>query len=94
MTEVRCRRSEVSTKAVEKDMKKKLTSLALYAMLFALCFPAEAQQPTKVPRIGFLFAGAPSAVMGRIKAFRQGLRSVVMWKVKISSSSIAMGKES
>ena len=55
-------------------MKKKLTSLALYAMLFALCFPAEAQQPTKVPRIGFLFAGAPSAVMGRIKAFRQGLQ--------------------
>ena len=55
-------------------MKKKLTSLALYAMLFALCFPAEAQQPTKVPRIGFLFAGAPAAVMGRIKAFRQGLQ--------------------
>ena len=35
---------------------------------------AEAQQPTKVPRIGFLFAGAPSAVMGRIKALRQGLQ--------------------
>jgi putative ABC transport system substrate-binding protein len=42
------------------------------ALLFALRFPVEAQQP-KVPRIGFLFAGDPSAVVGRIKAFRQGL---------------------
>jgi hypothetical protein len=33
-------------------MKRKVTFPALCAMLFALCFSAEAQQPKKVPRIG------------------------------------------
>src|SRR5687768_14081483 len=35
-------------------MKKKITFLTLYAVLFALCVFAEAQQPKKVPRIGYL----------------------------------------
>jgi hypothetical protein len=35
-------------------MKRKITVLTLCAMLFALCSSAEAQQPTKVPRIGYL----------------------------------------
>jgi hypothetical protein len=34
-------------------MKKKITVLTLCAMLFALCGPADAQQATKVPRIGY-----------------------------------------
>jgi putative tryptophan/tyrosine transport system substrate-binding protein len=34
---------------------------------------AEAQQPTKVPRIGFLAASPLSAIAARIEAFRQGL---------------------
>src|SRR5437899_555996 len=54
-------------------MKKKITFLPLYAMLLALCFPAEAQQTTKIPRIGYLTAGSLSAQSARIKAFRQGL---------------------
>jgi hypothetical protein len=33
-------------------MKRKFTFLALYAVLFALCFSAEGQQPKKIPRIG------------------------------------------
>ena len=45
-------------------------------MLFALCFSAEAQQPTKVPRIGYLSAASPSANAARIEAFRQGLREL------------------
>ena len=45
-------------------------------MLFALCVPAEAQQPTKVPRIGSLYAGDPSTQSARIEAFRQGLRDL------------------
>ena len=57
-------------------MKKKITVLALYAMLFALCPPAEAQQPTKIPRLGFLTAGSPSSIAGRIEALRQGLREL------------------
>ena len=34
--------------------KRKLGSIALGVMLIALGFPAEAQRPTKVPRIGYL----------------------------------------
>ena len=45
-------------------------------MLFALCVSAEAQQPTKVPRIGYLAAASPSAIAARIEAFRQGLREL------------------
>jgi hypothetical protein len=38
----------------KKNMKKKVTFLALCTMLFALCVSAQAQQPTKVSRIGYL----------------------------------------
>jgi hypothetical protein len=34
----------------------------------------EAQQPAKVPRIGFQIDAPVSAVAARIEAFRQGLR--------------------
>jgi putative tryptophan/tyrosine transport system substrate-binding protein len=57
-------------------MKKKIIGFALCAMLYALCLPADAQQPTKVPRIGFLTAGSPSTIPTRIEAFRQGLREL------------------
>jgi putative ABC transport system substrate-binding protein len=67
---------ETKKRHEEKDMKKKITALALCAMLFALCFPAQAQQPTKIPRIGFLTASSLSAVSGRIEAFRQVLREL------------------
>ena len=55
----------------EKDMKRKITILALCAMLFALCVSAEAQQPGKILRIGFLdnSTAAGSAVL--VEAFRQ-----------------------
>jgi putative tryptophan/tyrosine transport system substrate-binding protein len=51
-----------------------LTILTLSAMLFAHCVPAQAQQPTKIPRIGYLTAVALSDYSTRIEAFRQGLR--------------------
>ena len=38
-------------------MSHKIVVLALSATLFALCSSAQAQQPKKVPRIGFLSAG-------------------------------------
>jgi ABC-type uncharacterized transport system substrate-binding protein len=56
-------------------MKKKVIGLALGALLFALSFPTEAQQPTKVPRIGYLNVVLPS-VTGREEVFRQGLREL------------------
>ncbi len=37
---------------------------------------AQAQQPTKVPRIGFLYAVSPPSVSDRVEAFRQGLRDL------------------
>src|SRR5512132_4398579 len=57
-------------------MKKKLTVLTLCAVLFALCYSAWAQQPKKIPRIGFLGASSPSAISARLEAFRQGLREL------------------
>ena len=57
-------------------MKKKIIGFALSALLFALCCPAEAQQPTKIPRIGFLAAASRSTIAARIEAFRQGLREL------------------
>src|SRR5215813_3715422 len=56
--------------------KRKLSSFVLCAMLFALCSSAEAQQPKKVPRIGYLGANPRSTNPARIDAFRQGLREL------------------
>jgi ABC-type uncharacterized transport system substrate-binding protein len=57
-------------------MKKNVSCLALGAMLFALCFSAEAQQATKIPQIGYLEGGPLSAHTARMEAFRQGLREL------------------
>ena len=37
---------------------------------------AQAQPPTKIPRIGFLIASSPSTIAPRLEAFRQGLREL------------------
>jgi len=50
--------------------------LVLFCLLIAVLLiagSAEAQQPAKVPRIGFLGGVSPSANSARIAAFRQGL---------------------
>ena len=59
-------------------MRQKILGFALSALLLALCFPAEAQQPKKVPRIGYMTAGFPSSTSTKevIEAFRQGLREL------------------
>ena len=59
-----------------KLMNKKIIGLALGALLFALCSSAQAQQPIKVPRIGFLATVSPSTISSRVEAFRQGLREL------------------
>jgi putative ABC transport system substrate-binding protein len=53
-----------------------VVSLILCALLFALCVSAEAQQPAKVPRIGYLNAVSPATGSDRIEALRQGLREL------------------
>jgi putative ABC transport system substrate-binding protein len=51
-----------------------VVNLILDAILLAVCMSAEAQQPTKIPRIGVLVPTSPSIYAARIKAFQQGLR--------------------
>src|SRR6266508_540148 len=44
---------------------------------FAMCGAvADAQQRTKIPRIGFLTASSPSVISARLESFRQGLREL------------------
>jgi putative ABC transport system substrate-binding protein len=57
-------------------MKKDIVCLALGAVLFTLCVPAEAQQPAKVPRIGYLSSSSSFNERPRDEAFRQGLREL------------------
>ena len=54
----------------------RLLIYGLCAMLFALSFPADAQQPKKVPRIGYLSGNFPSSESVRTEAFLQGLREL------------------
>src|SRR5918996_2194787 len=58
------------------EIKKQIFALALSALLFALFYPAEAQQPTKIPRIAYLSAGSASSQASRVEAFKQGLREL------------------
>jgi ABC-type uncharacterized transport system substrate-binding protein len=60
----------------KQSMEKKVFYLSLCTMLFALCFPVEAQQPTKLARIGHLDATSPSTNPNRNEAFRQGIREL------------------
>ena len=55
---------------------KKIVCIALIALLFALCFSAEAQQTKKVPRIGFLGNSTPALEENLIGPFREGLREL------------------
>ena len=60
-------------------MRKKIIGFALSAMLFAICFSVEAQQPGKIPRIGYLAQRnkpTPATPDSAAEAFRQGLRDV------------------
>ena len=57
-------------------MKTKIIGFALGALLFALSFSAEAQQPAEIPRIGYLDAVSLSVNASPVEAFRQGLRTL------------------
>lgn len=57
-------------------MIKRVSYFALCALLFALCLSAEAQQPNKVHRIGYLSPGSASGSAPLLDAFRQGMRDL------------------
>ena len=55
----------------------KLVGCAVWAMVFALCGSAHAQQPTKIARIGFLSSTGDVRNPGQsVEAFRRGLRDL------------------
>jgi ABC-type uncharacterized transport system substrate-binding protein len=51
-------------------------SILVVVVLLAVAVIAEAQQPKKMPRIGYLTGASSSAIAFRIEAFRQGLREL------------------
>ena len=53
---------------------QRLIQFSLAAILLSLCWPVEAQQAVKIPRIGFLEASSASTIAVRLEAFRQELR--------------------
>jgi putative tryptophan/tyrosine transport system substrate-binding protein len=57
-------------------MKRKITVLTLCAVLFAVCPPAEAQQSTKVYRIGYLSGRDAANESARSEAIRLSLRDL------------------
>ena len=57
-------------------MIKTVIGLALGSILLALGLPAQAQQPRKISRIGYLSSGDPVSRGYRIEAFRQGLKEL------------------
>ena len=71
MTEIRGQKSEISKATALGTMV-----FALCSLLLAPCSAADAQQPTKLPRIGYLSPTSPSVSPTRIEAFRQGLREL------------------
>src|SRR5438046_9783634 len=69
--------------------KARLSSILIAVLMLAVAVIAEAQQPKKIPRIGFLGALSPSSISARIEAFRQGLRE--LGYVEGKTSSLSMG---
>jgi putative ABC transport system substrate-binding protein len=57
-------------------MRKNVIRLALCAMLFALSYSASAQQPKKIPRIGYLSSNEPTRESARSEAIWLALRAL------------------
>jgi putative tryptophan/tyrosine transport system substrate-binding protein len=64
---------DVSVKSALRNLN---SAILLGAILLALCSSAIAQQPKRIPRIGFLGGVMPGAVAARIDAFRQSFREL------------------
>jgi putative ABC transport system substrate-binding protein len=62
--------------SIGESKSNKVFCIAPCALLFALSFPAQAQQPAKVPRVGVLSVASLSSQAPRHEAFRQGLQEL------------------
>ena len=71
------RKSETCPELCRRIQNRKWVGIVALAVILAICEArAEAQQPTKLPRIGYLANASLSAASARTKAFRQGLREL------------------
>jgi putative ABC transport system substrate-binding protein len=70
--------------------------LAICTLLFALCVPAQAQQPRKIPRIGFMAGSGTPLVPSRpgrlTTGFRQGLNDLGYFEGKNIEIEIRYGE--
>ncbi|HEY2922676.1 MAG TPA: ABC transporter substrate-binding protein, partial [Candidatus Binatia bacterium] len=58
-------------------MRREIFGLLLGALLLALCSFAEAQQLTRIPRVGYLAGfGNPNNPGPQVEAFRRGLQDL------------------
>jgi putative tryptophan/tyrosine transport system substrate-binding protein len=57
-------------------MKTSLMLLLIVVVTLAQGISAKAQQPKRIPRIGFMIGTSPSIIPDRIEGFRQGLREL------------------
>src|SRR5499426_2410786 len=75
-------------------MNTRIIVYLVAATLLSTVSIAQAQQPAKIPRIGYLQAPPASAVATRTDAFRQGLRELgyVEGKTIVIESRFAEGK--
>ena len=73
MGQVRIDGSNASLKSALRNLK---FAVLTGAMLFALCSSAAAQQPKKIPRLGYLSNGDPATESTRAEAFRRALRDL------------------
>ena len=69
-------RSEQKKNPRAKQMIKRILFCVLVTVSLFTVSSVEAQQPAKIPRIGYLNAVSPSTVSDRIEALRQGLREL------------------
>ena len=61
---------------IGEELKKMFRLAVIIATLMGCVGMAQAQQPAKIPLIGFLVTSSRSAIPARIEAFRQGLREL------------------
>jgi hypothetical protein len=73
MGQVRIDCLNASLKSAFRNLK---SAILLCAVLFALCWSAQAQQPKKLPRIGYLSTSDAGADIGRFNGIRRHLREL------------------
>ena len=61
---------------IRRSQEQKFLCLAPGVLLFAFCFTVQAQQPKKIPVVGYVSSNTPSSPGPLLGSFRQGLRDL------------------